>query len=44
VTLIPHTLAVTTFGARRVGDAVNIEVDLMARYAERLAGAGADPG
>ena len=36
VNLIPHTLQVTTFGARRVGDAVNIEVDLMARYAERL--------
>ncbi len=36
VTLIPHTLAVTTFGARKAGDAVNIEVDLMARYAERL--------
>lgn len=36
VTLIPHTLAVTTFGARRAGDSVNIEVDLMARYAERL--------
>jgi riboflavin synthase len=27
---------VTTFGARRAGDSVNIEVDLMARYAERL--------
>ena len=36
VTLIPHTLAVTTFGARKAGDAVNIEVDMMARYAERL--------
>jgi riboflavin synthase len=36
VNLIPHTQEVTTFGARRVGDAVNIEVDLMARYAERL--------
>lgn len=34
--LIPHTLAVTTFGARRAGDALNIEVDLMARYAARL--------
>ncbi|HEY6943174.1 riboflavin synthase [Dokdonella sp.] len=42
VTLIPHTLAVTTFGARAVGDAVNIEVDLMARYAERLAGVPPD--
>lgn len=36
VTLIPHTLGATTFGARRVGDAVNIEVDLVARYLERL--------
>ena len=34
--LIPHTLAVTTFGAKREGDALNIEVDLMARYAARL--------
>ncbi|MEO7917139.1 MAG: riboflavin synthase [Dokdonella sp.] len=40
VNLIPHTQAVTTFGQRRVGDAVNIEVDLIARYAERLATAG----
>jgi riboflavin synthase len=38
VLLIPHTLAVTTWGARRAGDAVNLEVDLMARYAARLAG------
>ena len=36
VNLIPHTQEVTTFSRRRVGDAVNIEVDLMARYAERL--------
>lgn len=36
VNLIPHTQDVTTFSRRRVGDAVNIEVDLMARYAERL--------
>lgn len=38
VNLIPHTQTVTTFGARRVGDRLNIEVDLMARYAERLSG------
>lgn len=37
VLLIPHTLAVTTFGERRAGDRVHIEVDLMARYAARLA-------
>jgi riboflavin synthase len=36
VTLIPHTLAVTTFGARMAGDSVNLEVDLVARYVERL--------
>lgn len=36
VNLIPHTQEVTTFSQRSVGDAVNIEVDLMARYAERL--------
>ena len=37
VLLIPHTLQVTTFGDRRAGDRLNIEVDLMARYAARLA-------
>lgn len=36
VLLIPHTLAVTTWGERRAGDRVNIEVDQMARYAARL--------
>ena len=36
VNLIPHTVAVTTFAARGVGAAVNIEVDLIARYVERL--------
>lgn len=42
VNLIPHTQEVTSFSHRQVGDAVNIEVDLMARYAERLfAGEGA---
>ena len=40
VNLIPHTLEVTTFRERRVGDAVNIEVDLIARYVERLRTAG----
>jgi riboflavin synthase len=37
VLIIPHTLAVTTWGERRAGDALNLEVDLMARYAARLA-------
>ena len=36
VLLIPHTLAVTTFGDRRSGDRIHLEVDLMARYAARL--------
>jgi riboflavin synthase len=36
VLLIPHTLAVTTWGERRTGDRLNLEVDLMARYAARL--------
>ena len=36
VLIIPHTLKVTTFGALKLGDALNIEVDLMARYAARL--------
>jgi len=37
VLVIPHTLQVTTFGALRKGDGVNLEVDTMARYAARLA-------
>jgi riboflavin synthase len=36
VLIIPHTLDATTFGALKAGDRVNIEVDLMARYAARL--------
>lgn len=36
VMLIPHTLAQTTFGARAAGDAVNLEVDVLARYVARL--------
>jgi riboflavin synthase len=36
VLVIPHTLQVTTFGALRIGDKVNLEVDQMARYAARL--------
>ncbi|UDQ88929.1 riboflavin synthase [Xanthobacter autotrophicus] len=35
--LIPHTLAVTTWGGVKAGDTVNFEADLMARYAARLA-------
>ena len=35
VVLIPHTLQVTTIGQRDVGDKVNIETDLLAKYVER---------
>jgi riboflavin synthase len=37
VNIIPHTQAVTTWGHARVGDAVNIEIDMLARYVARLA-------
>jgi riboflavin synthase len=36
VNLIPHTLAVTTFGRAQVGSKINLEVDLLARYVARL--------
>jgi riboflavin synthase len=36
VLIIPHTLKVTTFGALRAGARLNLEIDLMARYAARL--------
>jgi len=36
VLIIPHTLAVTTLGALKPGDSINLEVDVMARYAARL--------
>lgn len=38
VWLIPHTLAATNLGGRRAGDRVNLEADLLARYAARLLG------
>ncbi|GMA73819.1 hypothetical protein GCM10025880_02360 [Methylorubrum aminovorans] len=37
VLLIPHSLSVTTWEERRAGDRINLEVDLLARYAARLA-------
>jgi riboflavin synthase len=43
VLLIPHTLKVTTFGERKAGDAVHLEIDMMARYAARLAETAKDP-
>ncbi len=36
VALIPHTVACTAFATTQIGDAVNLEVDLVARYVERL--------
>jgi riboflavin synthase len=42
VNVIPHTLAVTTFGAAKEGGEVNLEIDLLARYVARLL--GKDPG
>lgn len=36
VALIPHTLEITTLGLRNVGDVVNLEVDVLAKYVERL--------
>jgi riboflavin synthase len=36
VALVPHTIAHTAFARTNVGDAVNLEVDLVARYVERL--------
>ncbi len=39
VGLIPETLRRTTLGSRRPGERVNLEVDVMAKYAERLLGA-----
>ena len=41
VALVPHTVAHTAFAATAVGDAVNLEVDLVARYVERLLGPSA---
>lgn len=36
VWLIPHTLAITTLGVRRTGDAVNLEYDMLAKLVERI--------
>jgi riboflavin synthase len=39
INLIPHTMAHTTFGDLRAGSRVNLEIDLVARYVERLSSA-----
>ncbi len=36
VALIPHTLAVTVLAKRKIGDRVNLEVDILAKYVERM--------
>jgi len=41
VSLIPTTLALTTLGRKGPGDPVNLEVDIVAKYVEKLMGAGA---
>ena len=42
ISVIPHTFDQTVLSQRRTGDAVNLEVDVLARYIERLLAAGAD--
>ena len=44
VNIIPHTADVTIIGNYKVGDEVNIEVDLLARYLERLLTADDEQG
>ncbi|MGD9572144.1 MAG: riboflavin synthase [Thermoleophilia bacterium] len=44
VALIPHTMQVTTLGPQAVGRAVNLEVDVVAKYVEALAAPYAPPG
>ena len=43
VSLIPATLEVTTLGRKQVGEAVNLEVDVVAKYVERLLAGGVEP-
>jgi riboflavin synthase len=44
VALIPYTLEVTNLGDVSPGDAVNLEMDVIAKYVERLLGLGSPPG
>jgi riboflavin synthase len=43
IALVPHTLAATTLGDLAPGDPVNVEVDVLAKYVERLLGATITP-
>ena len=36
IAIIPHTFSVTAMGSRAVGDTVNLEADVLAKYVERL--------
>ena len=38
IALVPHTLAATTLGSAQAGDELNVEVDVLAKYVERLVG------
>ncbi|MFD9412360.1 riboflavin synthase [Streptomyces sp. NPDC059989] len=44
ISLIPTTLALTTLGIKQPGDPVNLEVDVLAKYVERLLGADREAG
>ncbi|MEV7702836.1 riboflavin synthase [Streptomyces sp. NPDC088922] len=44
ISLIPTTLALTTLGLKQPGDPVNLEVDVLAKYVERLLAHGSGPG
>jgi riboflavin synthase len=43
IALIPHTLNVTTLGRRQIGDRVNLETDVLAKYVERQLACSNDP-
>jgi len=36
VAIVPHTARATNLGSKRVGDSINIEVDILAKYVEKL--------
>jgi riboflavin synthase len=44
VNVVPHTARATRFGSMRPGEAVNLEVDVLAKYVERLLSGGGSPG
>ncbi len=43
IALIPHTLEVTNLGTKKVGDMLNMEVDILAKYVEKLITTGTEP-